>query len=329
MATKLEYIWLDSNSKFRSKVKVIHGGKPTILPKWNYDGSSTGQRTTNESEVTLLPVFSVKSPFSKNAWLVLCESESRRLSIPSFSRAKKAKPMFGFEQEFFLISKVTDLPIGWKTSDSSSLSQGPYYCAVGQYAAGREFMEKVVDNCIFAELPITGYNLEVAPGQLEIQICGTGIDAADQFMMTRYILERTAELQDCYIDYRPKPFPSLNGSGCHINFSLESMRTAQNYREFRTISNALIDNLSKSHSSDMAKYGKDNEFRLIGSCETSSISKFSAGVADRTASIRIPPDELDPVPRYYIEDRRPAANIDPYIACTVLLDAIPSLFIYL
>ena len=48
-----EYIWLDSNKKFRSKTKVIpnifsgvfsaDGNDVGMYPRWDYDGSSTGQ----------------------------------------------------------------------------------------------------------------------------------------------------------------------------------------------------------------------------------------------------------------------------------------------
>ena len=57
--------------------------------------------------------------------------------------------------------------------------------------------------------------------------------------------------------------------------------------------------------------GKDNERRLTGLHETSSIHDFSAGVANRGSSIRIPRDVAEK--GYgYLEDRRPSSNCDPY-----------------
>jgi len=38
----------------------------------------------------------------------------------------------------------------------------------------------------------------------------------------------------------------------------------------------------------MNVYGEDNEKRLNGKCETSSMDVFSYGVADRQTSVRIP-----------------------------------------
>ena len=53
-----------------------------------------------------------------------------------------------------------------------------------------------------------------------------------------------------------------------------------------------ISQLEKRHPEHIKAYdpsgGLDNARRLTGLHETASIEKFSAGVADRTASIRIP-----------------------------------------
>ena len=95
---------------------------------------------------------------------------------------------------------------------------------------------------------------------------------------------------------------------------------------------AAIDKLSKRHVKHIKAYdpneGKvsgdevdfneknfetfqDNERRLTGLHETSSIHDFSAGVANRGCSIRIPRDVAEQ--GYgYLEDRRPSSNCDPY-----------------
>ena len=64
--------------------------------------------------------------------------------------------------------------------------------------------------------------------------------------------------------------------------------------------------------------GKDNERRLTGMHETSSIHDFSAGVANRGCSIRIPRDVAENKCGYF-EDRRPSSNCDPYQVCDVLV----------
>ena len=58
-------------------------------------------------------------------------------------------------------------------------------------------------------------------------------------------------------------------------------------------------------------YGHGIEERLTGKHETAPWNKFSSGISDRGASVRIPWQvEIDK--KGYIEDRRPNANMDPY-----------------
>lgn len=79
--------------------------------------------------------------------------------------------------------------------------------------------------------------------------------------------------------------------------------------------NEAIEKLSKNHPAHIKAYdprgGKDNERRLTGNHETSSIHDFSSGVANRSCSIRIPRGCSDERKGYF-EDRRPSSNCDPY-----------------
>jgi len=69
------------------------------------------------------------------------------------------------------------------------------------------------------------------------------------------------------------------------------------------------------------KQGKDNERRLTGRHETSSIHDFSAGIAHRGASIRIPRQVAED--GYgYLEDRRPSSNCDPYSVTEALVRTV-------
>ena len=67
--------------------------------------------------------------------------------------------------------------------------------------------------------------------------------------------------------------------------------------------------------------GKDNERRLTGRHETASIDEFSAGIANRGASIRIP-RQVGKDGKGYLEDRRPAANCDPYLVTEALVRTV-------
>lgn len=86
-----------------------------------------------------------------------------------------------------------------------------------------------------------------------------------------------------------------------------------------------IEKLSKVHQRHIEAYdpkqGRDNERRLTGLHETSNIHDFSAGVANRGASIRIP-RQVAEKKMGYLEDRRPSSNCDPYAVADVLIRTI-------
>jgi glutamine synthetase len=182
----------------------------------------------------------------------------------------------------------------------------------------REIVEKHLDICLDAGINHEGINAEVAKGQWEFQIFGKGSKkAADEIWLARYILNRLCESYGVEVNYHCKPLGATdwNGSGMHANFSTEYMRTIGGEAYFL----ALMDAFDKYKNEHIAVYGPDNHLRLTGLHETQSIDKFNWGVANRGASIRIPRDtERDGCG--YFEDRRPAANVDPYVVTSKIFE---------
>jgi glutamine synthetase len=317
MKVSLEYIWIGGNQEFRSKIKILHLDHAWTfvdLPVWNFDGSSTNQADSEDTEVMLRPVRCVPSPFKTGGYLVLCETYSNTNLVSDREKAKQIfdarrelVPWFGLEQEYMMIGK--SIP-------NDTQTQGPYYCGVGhgKHPLERQIALEHLDACLEAGLDISGINAEVAHCQWEYQIgpC-VGIDAGDQLLLSRYILERIAEKYDVSISYKPKPFPHLNGSGCHVNFSTEKMRQENGYSAIEE----AVRKLGNHHEEIIAISGENNHTRLTGHHETSSMHTFSWGVGTRHTSIRIPNTVfLDK--KGYFEDRRCAANINPYIVTSTL-----------
>jgi len=61
---------------------------------------------------------------------------------------------------------------------------------------------------------------------------------------------------------------------------------------------------------------------LTGVHETASFEKFSYGVSDRIASIRIPIYTVEHGWKGYLEDRRPASNADPYRVTARIIETV-------
>jgi len=200
-------------------------------------------------------------------------------------------------------------PFGWPKGGFPK-AQGPYYCSVGaENAFGRPIVEAHYRCCLYAGIAISGINAEVMPGQWEYQVGpAEGIESGDQMFMSRYFLLRVAEIFGVVISFDPKPIPGdWNGAGMHTNFSTEAMRQDGG---FDVIIEA-IKKLETKHMEHIAVYGEGNERRLTGRHETAPITKFSYGVANRGASIRIP-RQAEKDKKGYFEDRRPASNACPY-----------------
>lgn len=309
---KYEYIWLDGykpEPNLRSKTKILTDILDVEnLPIWSFDGSSTMQAEGKNSDCMLKPVKMFKDPERKNGYLVLCEVMNPDLTPHSTNTRNVLEDnvdnWWGFEQEYILTQN--GVPLGFSAGQAP---QGKYYCGVGsENVAAREIVEKHLDLCLEAGLGITGINAEVLIGQWEFQIFSSGVDAADQLWIARYLLERTAEEFGVTVEYHPKPLKGdWNGSGLHTNFSTHEMRNSGDWSIFERI----FEVFNERRADHMKAYGSDNDQRLTGLHETQHIDKFSYGVADRGASIRIPQATID-YKKGYLEDRRPASNANPY-----------------
>jgi glutamine synthetase len=67
----------------------------------------------------------------------------------------------------------------------------------------------------------------------------------------------------------------------------------------------------------LAGYGLGTEERLTGEHETQRFDQYNYGVSDRGASVRIP-WQVHLEGKGYIEDRRPNANMDPYVVTRLI-----------
>ncbi len=326
---KAEYIWVDGSQptqKLRSKTRIVKNER--TLPEWSFDGSSTYQAEGHSSDLILRPMFHCPDPIrgGENV-LVMCEvfypdgrpheTNTRQSLRATAEKYADHEPWFGIEQEYVMFRGAR--PLGWPEGGYPA-PQGPFYCGVGaDEAFGRPIVEAHMDACMKAGLLIYGINAEVMPGQWEFQI-GTGspLQVADHLQIARWLLYRIGEDHNVSMALHPKPVQGdWNGSGAHTNFSTKAMREPGGIK----VIEAAMGSLERRHDLHIASYGSGIEQRLTGRHETCSYKQFKYGVSDRGCSVRIPlhvaADGFG-----YLEDRRPNANIDPYVVCDLMLETI-------
>lgn len=337
-----EYIWIDGDLNMRSKTKIFTNERLISIddfPEWNFDGSSTGQSETKKSDIIIKPVYYVDNSLIEDCdklknhyyYLVLCKlinhndnkyDETKLLA----DKTQGEDPWFGIEQEYIMLNKNGELLefdefvySGIDNSESVNTSENRFYCSVGSNNIfGRKIAMEHMHKCLKSGIKICGINSEVTPSQWEFQIGPlNSLDVCNHLWIARYILVQVAEKYNVVITFHPKPFKNMNGSGAHTNFSTKSMREENGIEKIYD----AIDRLSKKHKEHIEVYGKYNEFRLIGTNETANINEFKYGSCDRGSSIRIPVNVVKEK-RGYLEDRRPASNIDPYQVVSRILKTV-------
>ena len=357
----LEYIWLDSKNECRSKTKILktdiylNESNLKNFPLWNYDGSSTGQATTEKSEILLKPVKIIKDPFRKkletnalkNNFLVLCETlnvdltptkyNTRHNASLIFQNNKDLEPMFGLEQEFFISEIDTDSDtfvtelkplcfnskyekIGILDRPESNID-GVVCYGEGEYYCGVGFNNAIGREMIEETLQNLMYsNLEITGLNAEVS------PSQWEFQICSIGIDAADSLILLrYICNRTfekyncimdlSPKPRKELNGSGCHVNF-STKEMRSSNGYTKIEDAII-KLEKNHSLHIKHYGSGNDKRLTGSHETSSIDKFSYGIGSRNTSIRIPND-IFKNKCGYLEDRRPSSTMDPYIVTSLI-----------
>jgi len=348
-----EYLWMDGVkpvAAIRGKTKILDLKDEvtistltseeglSLVPIWGFDGSSTSQAEGHDSDCVLKPVRVYVDPFRTRmrpdyiSILVLNEvyerpgvkphSSNTRANLRTVAELHRDQEFwFGIEQEHTFFNAATARPLGFPREGLPE-PQGKYYCGVGaDRITGRELTDEHIFACLDAKVLLAGINAEVMPGQWEWQ-AGNGtkfsdpLRVADDLVISRYLMQRIGEKYGVLISFDPKPVKGdWNGAGAHVNFSNKAMR------ESLDVFDQIIGRLRENHDAHIAVYGPGIEERLTGRHETCPYNEFKAGVSHRGASIRIP-WQVDADKKGYMEDRRPCANIDPYVVEAKIMETV-------
>lgn len=310
-----EYVWLDGKGQTRSKVKTMNTSPETAddCTIWTFNGTPCDQAEPSSSDVYLVPRKVFRDPFRGAPHvMVICEcitsgmepakGNYRAECADVMEKYRSADPWFGLEQEYIMCDKEgVILPVA--TSDA--------YCGRGALNLPNKMREIMGDHyamCLSAGIKISGMNCESAQSQAEFQIgpC-KGLNAGDHLVAARHTLHKCANKHGVSINFTGFYDDNSIASGMHCNFSSRHTRADGGLQVIEKVCRAL----GRRTKEALTAYGSGNEKRLNGKNDTSEMNAFKFGVADRGAAIRIP-RAVGIVAKGYLEDRRPAANADPY-----------------
>ncbi len=341
-----EYVWVSSHGNIMSKTRALShdigiklsekkelSNYLSNIPYWEYIiksvESNENERNTKYEKIILRPVALYNNPFyAKNGLIVLCETLTLNGNPTHFNfrhfadkvfteeNIQKFCPWFGIEQEYVLVKYYGSIkwPLGWKQGEFPNQTDD-YYCSNNAHTIfGRIIIEEHLKACLFAGVNLYGINSEYLPSQWEYQIeHSVGIKPSDDLVISRFLLIRIAENHGVSISFDPKLFDGLAGSGGHVNYSTKQTRDENGYDTILE----HMEKLSKYQEEAISLYGENNDKRLKGIWDAPSLKKFTYGLMNRKASVRISKKTFDDKKGFY-EDRRPAANLDPYIVCSFL-----------
>ena len=245
-------------------------------------------------------------------------TNTRALLAPVAEKFAGQEPLFGIEQEytFFKGGRPHGFPEG-----GFPAPQGFYYCGIGaDEVFGRDIVEAHLDACLDAGLSHLRHQRRS--------------DARSVGVPGRAARARSTSPTSC--GWRAGCSTASPRSSASRRRSTRSRSPATGTARARTPTSprsrcatsydpiiAACEALGKKAIEHVENYGYGIEGRLTGMHETAPWNEFSYGVSDRGASVRIP-WQVEVDGKGYIEDRRPNANMDPYVVTRLITDTVCS-----
>jgi glutamine synthetase len=175
----------------------------------------------------------IKTPHLRSLnYLSTVATEFLNITNPDLTEANTVKSVsvsVGCEQEYFLVDRYyyfqrPDLVMSGRTVFGSATTRNQqlddhYFGTIPERVLS--YMQEVEVELYKLGIPAKTRHNEVAPGQFELApIFKDSNTAADQNQLVMATLKSVAEKHDFVCLLHEKPFPGINGSGKHVNWSI-------------------------------------------------------------------------------------------------------------
>jgi glutamine synthetase len=165
--------------------------------------------------------------------MVTLDREALRLLLLLGEDAQRVVPTVGCEQEFFLVDRALvalrpDLLVAGRTIVGARPPKGQsmedhYFGSIPSRVLS--YLEEVEFELAKLGVPVKTRHNEVAPSQFELApLFAEANVAVDHNQLIMEVLRRVAPLHDFTVLLHEKPFAWVNGSGKHVNWSLQTDR---------------------------------------------------------------------------------------------------------
>lgn len=308
----LEYLCLDNENKFRSKI-IITDNDIENVESLLTDSSLIDNVIESSYDIVLLPIKIIKNPFirKENHWIVFCEykhptgvAHKNNTRYPLQTLAEKNPSIeLATRQEFVLFKD--NKPLGWR----DSLDIFKNYSGKIEYSQScEEVVHKILDAALYVGLPVNSIEMTRIVGKWCVSMnTGDVLESCDDLILFRYIAQKICFQNNILFSLHSNPIDNSNiFSRCEFSISTANMRDEETGIQHivKACEKLKLKHLEQHkslspHNSKKFTYSQSNNEK----CVQVILGKGESGV---------------------IKDNRCASDNDPYSSLNTLLTTITS-----
>ena len=226
----------------------------------------------------------------------------------------------GFELEYFYVKQGH--------AGLEAMDRGMYF-DTPPLDMGEELRLRTIEALRSRGIEITRTHHEVAPGQHEIGIVRSEpVEMADKMVYAKLTVKALARREGYTATFMPKPFPDVNGSGCHVHISFYDLKTGRNL---------FFDEGGEYGLSEVGRWFIGGLMRFAPSISVvvaPTVNSYKRlvphheapvyvcwGFANRTVLIRIPTYYPGVEGLTRVEYRHPDPSLNPYLGLAAVIQA--------